>query len=588
VSHGYTGPAFVPPPGHHTFVLPDLGEGLTEAEIVTWLVADGDPVAIDQVVVEVETAKAKVEVPSPYGGVVAIRHAAEGQTLQVGAPLLTVAESAEALAAGSGAGDDTAAGMPSAPHPASDAPSENPGMPSGSPAADVSATADPDATTLEAAVAADPAVAAESATVAGEPVDTGETGGGSGNVLIGYGTTDTSSTRRRRVGADPTRATHVETIVPPPVAVPAPPSTGRHEAAAAQPRGRALRVSSPVVRRLARDAGLDLATVAGTGPDGLVTRADVLKAIAHADYSGTAPRASASPSRPAPSGTARAGAAPAAAAGASATAPAAVAPATARPAAATTAPAAAARPAASAGVMAGDRHTGLEVLERRPMSAFRRSVAASLSRSRAEIPEATVWVDVDFTQLVALRTSLAGQPDSPGLLAYLARFAVAGLRSHPELNSTYDAEREELVMWDGVNLGVAVQSPRGLVAPAILGAHTMTTRQLGAALKTLAADAREGRSTPAELLSGTFTLNNYGMYNVDGSAAIINHPQSAILGFGRVIDRPWVIDGQIVVRKIGQMSFVFDHRVCDGGLASSFIRFVADAIENPGSVLADL
>lgn len=238
--------------------------------------------------------------------------------------------------------------------------------------------------------------------------------------------------------------------------------------------------------------------------------------------------------------------------------------------------------------MAGDRHTGLEVLERRPMSAFRRSVAASLSRSRAEIPEATVWVDVDFTQLVALRTSLAGQPDSPGLLAYLARFAVAGLRSHPELNSTYDAEREELVMWDGVNLGVAVQSPRGLVAPAILGAHTMTTRQLGAALKTLAADAREGRSTPAELLSGTFTLNNYGMYNVDGSAAIINHPQSAILGFGRVIDRPWVIDGQIVVRKIGQMSFVFDHRVCDGGLASSFIRFVADAIENPGSVLADL
>ncbi len=568
MSHGYTGPAFVPPPGHHTFVLPDLGEGLTEAEIVTWLVADGDSVAIDQVVVEVETAKAKVEVPSPYGGVVAIRHAAEGQTLEVGAPLLTVAESAEALAAAGDSGTATDSGMPSAP-----------------------AAVDPDPTPLEAAVAADPAVADESATVAGEPLDTGETGGGSGNVLIGYGTTDTTSTRRRRVGADPTKATQVGAIVPPPAAVPAPPSAGRHDAAVSRPQGRALRVSSPVVRRLARDAGLDLASVVGTGPEGLVTRADVLQAIAHADYSGAAPRAG--------TGAGAGAGARAAAAAAPVASPPAPAPASARPAASATTAAPPARPAAaqpaavrptaaSAGVMAGDRHTGLEVLERRPMSAFRRSVAASLSRSRAEIPEATVWVDIDFTQLVALRASLAGQPDSPGLLAYLARFAVAGLRAHPELNSTYDAEREELVMWDGVNLGVAVQSPRGLVAPAILGAHTMTTRQLGAALKTLTADAREGRSTPAELLSGTFTLNNYGMYNVDGSAAIINHPQSAILGFGRVIDRPWVIDGQIVVRKIGQMSFVFDHRVCDGGLASSFIRFVADAIENPGSVLADL
>ncbi len=222
------------------------------------------------------------------------------------------------------------------------------------------------------------------------------------------------------------------------------------------------------------------------------------------------------------------------------------------------------------------------------MSAFRRTVAASLSRSRSEIPEATVWVDVDFTDLVALRASLAGQPDSPGLMAYLARFITAGLKSHPELNSTYNAENDELVMWDGVNLGIAVQSPRGLVAPAILNAHAMTTRELGVALKQLTVDARDGKSTPQELLSGTFTLNNYGMYNVDGSAAIINHPQTAIMGFGRVIDRPWVIDGQIVVRKIGQMSFVFDHRVCDGGLASSFIRFVADAIESPGSVLADL
>lgn len=529
-AHRPAGPAYVPPPGHQTFLLPDLGEGLTEAEIVTWLVEDGDVIVVDQIVVEVETAKAKVEVPAPYAGTVAIRHAAEGDTLEVGAPLMTVSD-------GSAVASDAPA----------DAPAEAPAQ----------ALAEVD---LEAEVAADPAVDSAAATIAGEPVDTGETGGGSGNVLIGYGTTDTSSTRRRRHTTE--RATEVAAIVAPPVVVRTP-AVGRHETAAETPNTTALRVTSPIVRRLARDAGIDLTQVAGSGPDGLITRADVLAAISDATAgAGMPPRPAARPS-----------------AGRPAAVPAGVAP------AATPAKAPA---AASAGVMAGDRHTGLGVLERRAMSAFRRTVAASLSRSRAEIPEATVWVDVDFTQLVALRASLAGQPDSPGLMAYLARFITAGLASHPELNSTYDAERDELVMWDGVNLGIAVQSPRGLVAPAILDAHTMTTRQLGAALKKLTVDARDGKSTPHELLAGTFTLNNYGMYNVDGSAAIINHPQTAIMGFGRVIDRPWVIDGQIVVRKIGQMSFVFDHRVCDGGLASSFIRFVADAIENPGSVLADL
>ncbi|MBP8880720.1 MAG: 2-oxo acid dehydrogenase subunit E2 [Dermatophilaceae bacterium] len=553
--HRPSGPAYDTPPGHETFLLPDLGEGLTEAEIVTWLVEDGDVITVDQIVVEVETAKAKVEVPAPHAGIVAVRHAAEGETLEVGAALLTVRDP----------DFDDAAGMPSADsQPEVASPAEPaPGEP----------------TDIEAAVAADPAVDDAAVTTAGEPVDTGESGGGSGNVLIGYGTTDVSSTRRRKVGQS--RETEVSAIVAPPVVVRTPPS-GRHEANAESPNQRALRVTSPIVRRLARDAGLDLATVAGTGPDGLITRADVLGAIATAGYRDLDERPVKTPA------SAPARQAPAAASAPSApSAPAAAkpAPASAKPAPAPAKPAPA---ATSAGVMSGDRHTGLPVLERRAMSAFRRTVAASLSRSRSEIPEATVWVDVDFTDLVALRASLAGQPDSPGLMAYLARFITAGLKSHPELNSTYNAENDELVMWDGVNLGIAVQSPRGLVAPAILNAHAMTTRELGVALKQLAVDARDGKSTPQELLSGTFTLNNYGMYNVDGSAAIINHPQTAIMGFGRVIDRPWVIDGQIVVRKIGQMSFVFDHRVCDGGLASSFIRFVADAIESPGSVLADL
>jgi 2-oxoisovalerate dehydrogenase E2 component (dihydrolipoyl transacylase) len=223
------------------------------------------------------------------------------------------------------------------------------------------------------------------------------------------------------------------------------------------------------------------------------------------------------------------------------------------------------------------------------MSGVRRAVSAALSRSRSEIPEATVWVDVDFTELFALRAAAkaAGKP-VPGLLAYLARFTVAALRAHPELNGEVDTERNELVQYAGVNLGLAVQTDRGLLVPSVLGAHQLTTAELDTEIRRVTEAAREGRATQTELTAGTFTLNNYGAFNVDGSAAIINHPQVAILGFGRVIDRAWVVDGELTVRKIAQMSFVFDHRVCDGGAAAGFMRVVADAIESPASAIAHL
>ena len=176
----------------------------------------------------------------------------------------------------------------------------------------------------------------------------------------------------------------------------------------------------------------------------------------------------------------------------------------------------------------------------------------------------------------------------PGLLAYLARFVVAGLREYPVLNARFDVGRDEIVVQDAVHLGVAVQGEHGLVVPAVLGAGTMTTAGLGAALRDLTARARAGRATPEELAAGTFTLNNYGSFRVDGSAAIINHPQVAILGVGRIIDRPWVVDGEIVPRKIAQLSFVFDHRVCDGGTAAGFLRSVADAVENPAAAIVRL
>ena len=216
-------------------------------------------------------------------------------------------------------------------------------------------------------------------------------------------------------------------------------------------------------------------------------------------------------------------------------------------------------------------------------------MAVTLSRSRAEIPEATTWVDVDATALVELRESLRTASDSgPGLLALMARFVVAGLQKYPELNGFVDTEREELVQYDGINLGLAAQTARGLVVPAVVGAHALTTRGLDAEIRRLTASAREGRLTAHELSCGSFTLNNYGSFGVDGSAAIINHPQVAILGVGRIIDRPWVVDGEIAIRKLTQLSLVFDHRVCDGGTAAAFLRFVADAFENPLSAFADL
>jgi pyruvate dehydrogenase E2 component (dihydrolipoamide acetyltransferase) len=220
-----------------------------------------------------------------------------------------------------------------------------------------------------------------------------------------------------------------------------------------------------------------------------------------------------------------------------------------------------------------------------------------MSRSRTEIPEATVWVDVDATALVDLRTSMKkhNPENTPGLLAFIARFVTSGLKKYPELNTRFqtsndagDNELKEIVGFDGVNLGFAAQTDRGLIVPSIRHADRLSARELDTEIRRLSKVAREGKASPAELGSGTFTLNNYGVFGVDGSAAIINYPEVAILGVGRIIDRPWVADGQIVVRKVVELTLVFDHRVCDGGTAGGFLRHVADAIENPASALADL
>jgi 2-oxoisovalerate dehydrogenase E2 component (dihydrolipoyl transacylase) len=470
------------------FLLPDLGEGLAEAEVTAWLVQVGDRVTVDQIVAEVETAKAAVELPIPFAGTITALHAAPGTTLPVGAPLITVAA-------------DT-------PEPARrEPPAPEPGA--------TSAASEPAATP--------PSSKASDATPAA--------GEASGNVLVGYGTRPSPrrarGPRRRPVTASsasapadplasaatwaPTPLTPAATWAPTPADPLTPAATWAPASAdafaAASARTGPVPVISPIVRKLARQAGLDLARVAGSGPQGLILRRDVNQAIA-----------------------------------------------------------------------ARDQDAG-EV--RIPIRGIRKAAADKLTRSRREIPEATVWVDADAAGLLAARAALNAQaPPAPvSVLAVFARFAVAGLRRYPELNA--HLEDDEIVIPAHVHLGFAAQTERGLVVPVIRNAHLMPPPELAAALARQTAAARSGRLTPADLTGGTFTVNNYGVFGVDGSAAIINHPEVAILGLGRIIDRPWVVDGQLVVRKVTELTLAFDHRACDGGTAGGFLRYVADRVESP-------
>ncbi|KRE23506.1 hypothetical protein ASG80_07325 [Agromyces sp. Soil535] len=487
------------------FILPDLGEGLTEAEIVAWLVEPGDEVAIDQPVVELESAKSVVQLPTPFAGVVESLGGEVGQVLHAGSVLMTLAP----------------VGAPAAAKP------------------DAAATGEPQAADAAAApatpVAAEPGVAVPTESAAEE----------SGAVLIGYGTR--ASTATKRAAGAPARFGRRQPAAgggsSRPTTGPAP---SRLDPARRSP------VVSPIVRRIAREHGFDASQLEGSGPDHLVMRRDV-EAFVHELEGGAAPATSpvASPAAPgAPTVTAE------------------------RPAAATSA-----RPTPSEAP--GDRRV--------PLDRMGRAAAAHFARSRREIPEATVWMDVDATGLLAARSQLQeATGERFGMTALVARFVVAGLARHPLLNSSFDAERDEIVMHGAVNLGIAAQTPRGLLVPVVHGAERMSLRELRDAIGGRSGEAASGAFPPSALSGGTFTLNNYGTLGVDGSAAIINHPEAAMLGIGRLMQRPWVVEGELAVRTVTELTISFDHRVCDGAEAAAFLTFVARCIERPVSVLADL
>ncbi|MBK3571960.1 dihydrolipoamide acetyltransferase family protein, partial [Streptomyces sp. MBT62] len=292
-------------------------------------------------------------------------------------------------------------------------------------------------------------------------------------------------------------------------------------------------VISPLVRRLARENGLELRELTGSGRDGLILRADVEKAL-------------------------RAAAAQEAIAQEATLLPPATTPAT---------------------------PNGTRI----PLRGIRGAVADKLSRSRREIPDATCWVDADATELMRTRAAMnavAGPKIS--VLALLARICTAALARFPELNSSVDMEAREIVRFDRVHLGFAAQTERGLVVPVVRDAGTRDAEALSAEFARLTEAGRSGTLTPGDLTGGTFTLNNYGVFGVDGSTPIINHPEAAMLGVGRIVPKPWVHEGELAVRQVVQLSLTFDHRVCDGGTAGGFLRYVADCVEQPAVLLRNL
>lgn len=481
------------------FNLPDLGEGLTEATLLSWLVAEGETVEVDQPIAEVETAKSAIEVPSPYAGTVHTLHGRTGETLEVGSPLITVTTEDDA---------------------------DSPGQPS--------ADGRSGALSYREEERAGTAVA--------ESQDADEDAEGSGNVLIGYGTSQSSNGRRRRRRSGARRG---QTQQPQGSAAQHPAaqeSTPRQQTA---PTASALapRVSSPLVRQLARRDGVDLRSISGSGRQGLIMRRDVLAAGEQA-----APTEAGAPQKRE----------------------------------------AAQRDAAAAAV---DSRTGLAIRERVAVTGMRKAIAAKMSQSRREIPEATVWQDVDVTALLDMREQLkadGGRP--PSVLAFLSRFVVAGLQRYPELAARIEHTDtgDQIVHFEGINLGFAAQTETGLVVPVVREAQRLSARGLNTEIRRLAESARDGDISTKEMSGGTFTVNNYGVFGSDGATPIINHPEAAILGIGRIIDRPWAVDGELAVRKVTTLTLAFDHRVCDGGAAGGFLNFVATCMGDPTAALADL
>jgi 2-oxoisovalerate dehydrogenase E2 component (dihydrolipoyl transacylase) len=474
------------------FKLPDVGEGLTEADIVSWHVKPGDTVEVNQIIVEIETAKAVVELPSPYAGVVSNLLAEEGQTVDVGTPIISV----DVAGTGPAAQEQQAQAAPPAAGQADSAAADTPKEPGRQP------------------------------------------------VLVGYGVKPGSTKRRPRKAAPTRPASYPATpSVPYPATPSAPypatpsvphPATPGEDGVAGK-SARAL--AKPPVRKLARDLGVDLASLTGTGPQGSVTREDVHRAAG-------APRAR--------SGSAdlegRSGAA-----------------------------------GATAASLGGTQ-------ERIPVRGVRKHTAAAMVGSAFTAPHVTEFLQVDVTETMAAVRRVRELPEFAGVrvspLLFVAKALLAAVARHPMINSSWDEAAQEIVVKHYVNLGIAVATERGLLVPSVKGADSLSLAALARALGELAATARSGKATPADLSGGTITITNVGVFGVDAGTPILMPGEAAILAFGQVREAPWVHQGQLAVRSVTTLSLSFDHRIVDGELGSAVLRDVGSMLEDPVRVLA--
>jgi 2-oxoisovalerate dehydrogenase E2 component (dihydrolipoyl transacylase) len=466
------------------FKLPDVGEGLTEADIVTWHVKPGDRVEVNQVIVEIETAKAVVELPSPWDGTVARLLAEEGQTVDVGVPIIAIDVSP---------GGNGGAGSP------------------------------PVSGGVTGGVAPPGETQAPSGSAGGAPERVA--------VLVGYGVRASATTRRAR---------KVPRARPETAEVPTGPEVATEplELPADVPQAPAARVlAKPPVRRLAKDLGISLAGLAGTGPGGSITRDDVQQAA-----SATTDR---SDKELAENGS---------------------------------------RPV----TLAAATSQGGE--ERIPVRGVRKHMAAAMVSSAFTAPHVTEFLQVDVTETMAAVRRVRDLPEyaevrvSP--LLFVARALLIAVRRHPLVNSSWDAGAQEIVIKHYVNLGIAVAAERGLLVPNIKNAGELSLPELAASLHELAETSRAGRATPADLTGGTITITNVGVFGVDGGTPILTPGEAAILAFGQVRDAPWVVDGQLAVRQVGTLSLSFDHRIVDGELGSAVLRDVGSMLQDPTRMLA--
>ncbi|MFJ8763295.1 dihydrolipoamide acetyltransferase family protein [Streptomyces clavifer] len=446
------------------FKMPDVGEGLTEAEILKWFVQPGDTVTDGQVVCEVETAKAAVELPIPFDGVVHELRFPEGTTVDVGEVIIAVD-----VAPGSG-----------------DAPA---------------------AETAPAAVQQPVTEAEPEAPKARKPV------------LVGYGVSESSTKRRARKGVE----------VPGPAAAAIQAEINGHGAVV--PESRPL--AKPPVRKLAKDLGIDLATVTPTGEGGIITREDV--------HAAAVPAAAEVPAPSAPAVAVQAPAAPAAAVGA--------------------------------------RETRI------PVKGVRKAIAQAMVGSAFTAPHVTEFVTVDVTRTMRLVAELKEDKDMAGVrvnpLLIIAKALLVAIRRNPEVNAAWDEAAQEIVQKHYVNLGIAAATPRGLIVPNIKDAHDKTLPQLAASLGELVSTAREGKTSPAAMAGGTVTITNVGVFGVDTGTPILNPGESAILAVGAIKLQPWVHKGKVKPRQVTTLALSFDHRLVDGELGSKVLADVAAILEQP-------